>query len=253
MPDANLQSICYKKNHLKEVIARIDFVSPISTLSSELPKNVSQVALAHFPIQEPRKAVMQTIQLGQEKPSEREEFTQWGFFGVNREKSLTITRDAIFVSYSQYTNYEEFRKEFIEIVKVLFNTFDQSQPSRLGLRYINEIEIAEEKDCLNWKKYFSKDILGLFNYSIKEAKPTRIFHNFEVAYSDFNLRFQFGMHNPDFPAPIKRKIFILDYDASYMGLLDTSSIDTYLDKFHNSIQVVFEQNITDNFRKKMNG
>ena len=53
------------------------------------------------------------------------------------------------------------------------------------------------------------------------------------------------MHNPDFPAPIKKKIFILDYDAYCSGILTKDEIFKNLPIFHAEIQRLFESSITD--------
>jgi len=60
------------------------------------------------------------------------------------------------------------------------------------------------------------------------------------------------MPNPDFPAPIKQKIFTLDLDASYQSLQEQVEISTNLDKFHDKIQSLFEMSITANLREILN-
>jgi uncharacterized protein (TIGR04255 family) len=95
-------------------------------------------------------------------------------------------------------------------------------------------------------------LLCLFSYKIKNATPTRVFHNLEVSYDDYNLRFQFGIHNPDYPAPIKHRGFILDYDAYYKGLLEPTDIPNALDNYHKSIQELFEKCITEQTREYLN-
>ena len=66
-------------------------------------------------------------------------------------------------------------------------------------------------------------------------------------------KFQFGIHNPDYPAQIKRKAFILDYDAYHQGILNIQDLSTSVDEYHNVIQHVFEDNITENLRALLNG
>jgi uncharacterized protein (TIGR04255 family) len=124
----------------------------------------------------------------------------------------------------------------------------------LGLRYINQIDFDKEiRDQFRWEEYINQDLLGLLNYSIEDAKPSRIFHNLEFVINGlYNLRFNFGLNNPDYPSQIKKKIFTLDYDAYFNGLLDKDSIPDLLDKFHDSIQSLFEKNITDLMRDRLN-
>ena len=44
------EAACYEKTFLKEVIARIDFVAPISGLEQRLPPKLAKVLSKDFPI-----------------------------------------------------------------------------------------------------------------------------------------------------------------------------------------------------------
>ena len=59
------------------------------------------------------------------------------------------------------------------------------------------------------------------------------------------------MPNPDYPAPIKQKLFVLDYDAYCNLLLSYSDIEQYITQFHDKIKLSFEQVISDALRKRM--
>ena len=251
MPNSqDYSEICYKENFLKEVIARIDFVSPIELLDEELPKEISKVALKTFPIMEPIDAITQELLLKDAKLSTREHRTkEWVFFGRGRNKQLTITPTSIFIVYKQYKKYENFRENFLSVVNALFARFPDVQPRRLGIRYVNQIET--HGDALDWKGYISDDLLYPLNYEVMDAKLSRVFSNYVLAFDNFNLKFQFGMHNPDFPAPIRRKLFILDYDAYFEGLLEHQEIPSNMDLYHNKIQTIFENSIGDKLREEM--
>ena len=244
--------ICYRRNFLTEVIVRIDFVSPVKNIANDLPKNLSKSILKYFPIDEPKSAFMQEfIVAPTELHTRKQEFTEWNFFGRNREKRFVITQNFFFIGYQKYENYEGLRNEFLEIAGEFFKTFDQAQPSRLGLRYINEIKL-NKGDPIEWSEYISSELLGLFSYSVEGAESNRIFHNIEFIIDDFSLRFQFGIHNPDYPAPIRQKIFVLDYDAYFKGPIETPDIPRLLDKYHKGIQNIFESNITGKLKGLMN-
>ncbi len=250
--EPTLDSICYKRNFLSEVIARVDLVSPLPSLERELPKDISKAALESFPIDEPKPVFTQELLVTEkELATRKQEFTEWNFYGRNREKYLRILPQAFFVVYKDYEKFENLQNEFLTIVKNFFGFFEQAQPSRLGLRYINQLDLAGSTP-LDWRDHINGELLGLFSYAIEEAVPSRIFHNFETVFSDFNLRFQFGVHNPDYPAPIRRRAFVLDYDAYFQGLLEPKDIPECLDKYHIAIQKVFERSITGKLREVMN-
>jgi len=246
-----LDSICYTTNFLKEVIARIDLVSPVVSLGEQIPKSLSAVALRHFPIAEPHPVEVQKLRLTKTTATaEPESFTEWNFHGSNREKRLTIVKNALFIVYSQYHKYETLRVEIGEILQAFLAAFPEAQASRLGLRYINRIDV-NGAGPLEWSPYIAPELLGIFHFHIPDAQPVRMFHNLEFKFGDFNLRFQFGVHNPDYPAPIRRRDFILDYDAYAKGPLEQGEILGTLDGYHRSIQGLFERSITEDLRGRM--
>ncbi|MFC1548034.1 TIGR04255 family protein [Candidatus Neomarinimicrobiota bacterium] len=249
-----LDSIRYVKNCLSEVIVRIDLVSPIAELDDSLPKDVSREALRRFPINEPKPIFTQEVLVSEkELQTRKHEFMEWNFFGKSREKRLALTRDAFFISYKHYDKYENLRDDFINVATSFFKDCPQAQPSRLGLRYINEFMDLPGSDVFDWREYIDESLLGLLAYKVEGSEPSRIFHNYETVFPEgFNLRFRFGIHNPDYPAPIRRRVFILDYDAHHKGLLEQADVPIALDNYHREIQRLFEKSITDRTRKVLN-
>lgn len=249
-----MEKIFYKRNFLTEVIARIDFVSPIKSVGDELPKKISKIALKTFPILEPKKTDIEQFTISKKEIAREkvEQYTEWHFHGKNREKSLVISPGSIFVVSTSYAKFEAFRRDFMENVLAFCDYFKDAQGKRLGLRYINNIEL-DEANPLDWTNYLHPNMLSLFEFYPDDKKSlSRIFHNVEFNYEDYNLRYQFGMHNPDYPAKIKRKVFVLDFDAYSQGLLESKDLSDKLDVFHKQTQLLFELSIKDDLRNKMN-
>jgi len=246
--------ICYKKNYLSKVIARIDFLSPIKKIESELPASISKIVKSYYPIAEPKKVVIEEKKITKDgiESTRISESKEWHFHSKEREKTLVIIPTSIFVNFLAYTSYEKLKEEFLEVTNKFFELFKETQVSRLGLRYINEIAL-DEKNPLDWETYLNKDIICLINFVKEKEALSRVFSTIEMNYGDFNLRFQFGLFNFDFPAPIKKKSYILDFDAHYKGLQDYNEVIQSLDKYHDKIQDLFELSITDKLREKLNG
>lgn len=244
--------ICYKKSFLRSVIVRVDFPSNIPDLDKQLPA-VSKGIMKIFPIAESKKSIARELQISPEDLRQKKtEFTTWQFLGKDREKTLTIIPDAIFVEYTTYGSYQVMKDEFLGALKTFFDTYQITMCSRLGLRYINDISLESGDDPLAWSDYLHEKLLGILAFYPEQQYVARAFHNLEMNFGEFNLRYQFGMHNPDYPAPIKKKSFILDLDAYYQGPQDIAEIPDNLDKFHGRIQEIFEASITDQLREVMN-
>src|SRR5205823_1338147 len=119
------------------------------------------------------------------------------FYGRNREKRFAILPSAVFIQYYKYERYENLREDFIGLLSVYLNHFHDAQPSRLGLRYINHVQL-DEPNPLDWRQYFNPYLLSVFEFPHDKFAVSRAFNLLEFAFEDANLRYQFGMHNPDY-------------------------------------------------------
>jgi uncharacterized protein (TIGR04255 family) len=59
------------------------------------------------------------------------------------------------------------------------------------------------------------------------------------------------MFNADYPAAIRKKSFILDYDAYYQGPQNLEDVKHNIDIFHEAVQTLFEYSISDELRSLM--
>jgi len=242
----------YRRNFLKQVIARMDFAVPANLLASEPPKSVIAALKRQFPIPEPKKQVLQQVVVtGAEIHRGRQESVQWVYHSKRRDKLISMTPEFMYVEYKKYRKFELLQADFLGVANALFDVIDNLQVQRLGLRYIDNIERPREKSPTDWTKYLHRDLLASFNLADHQATVSRAFNVLEFNYGDMNMRFQYGMPNPDFPAAIKKKLFTLDYDAYCTQTLGRDDIPQYLARFHAKIKTSFEEVITDGLRDVM--
>jgi uncharacterized protein (TIGR04255 family) len=57
------------------------------------------------------------------------------------------------------------------------------------------------------------------------------------------------MHNPDYPAPLKQKTFVLDFDAYILNAQSQSDLMANLELMHERILAFFEKSITGKLRE----
>jgi uncharacterized protein (TIGR04255 family) len=246
-------SVVYRRNFLNEVIARVDFVSPLSKLAHELPQPISKLALREFPIFEPRELRADTVLLkGKDVSRKTDRFQEWRFHGKEREKTFVIGPEATFVTYKRYSTFEVLQREFLGLLAQVFEQVPDAQPSRLGLRYINAIELGGANP-LDWSGVIEEPLLGLFSFFPERKNAlSRVFHILDYAFDECHLQYQFGIHNPDHPARIRQKVFVLDFDAFQQGVIERESIPTMLNQFHAHIQETFEKSIGPRLREALN-
>ena len=96
-----------------------------------------------------------------------------------------------------------------------------------------------------------RKLLAIFSFPDDPKTISRAFHNLVLNYGDMSVRFQYGMHNPDFPVPIRKKVFILDYDAYYEGPQSFEDVKLNIDKFHERVESLFEASISNKLRDLM--
>ncbi len=241
----------YKKDFLKEVIVRIDFDTPLPIAIKGPAKNIYDTVKERFPITEEKKVMGKELLIGPDVTKERSiESKEWHYYGINREKHLTITPNMMVIEYNKYKYYEMLREDFLSVSDALFNAYPRLQVKRLGLRYIDNIDIPGGNPT-EWDKYLKPELNTIFTIAENKETISRAFHVLEFNYGEDFLRFQFGMFNPDYPAPIKKKIYTLDYDMYVTKLLDKTDIGETLDHFHEKVNRFFEEIITGNLRKIM--
>ena len=148
------------------------------------------------------------------------------------------------------TSDYKLKDEFILIVDKLSGKEDFSA-KRFGLRYINRI-VLNDNSFFNWDEYLNPELLSMFNVSENNNLLSRAFSNVVQQFnSGMLLNFQYGMHNPDFPSRIRQKLFILDYDAYFQGLISCDEVKDHIDLAHESIENLYEKSITQNLRELM--
>jgi uncharacterized protein (TIGR04255 family) len=247
----------YPHNFLTGVVVRIDFTVPQEDLRTSIPEDLNQEILKYFPILEPKEAIESEIEVDLTKDNEpvnklnKEKYQEWIYFGKNREKELHITVKFFSIVYHKYERFEELRKDFLSISKLLFSRSPLLGTKRLGLRYINKIFINENRPT-DWGKYLDKKLLCIFNVVEDKRLISRAFQTLVFNEDEIRVTFQFGMFNPDFPAVIHKKEFILDFDGAYNGVIqNVQELETQLEKCRKPIKRTFETHITDALRRKM--
>lgn len=242
----------YKRNFIKQIIVRIDLVSPLE-IEKGLSKKLNSLILKAFPIIEPQQITEGKLQMDVKeiKSAPTNKFTIWNYHGKDREKSLQFGKDYFYIEYHEYKKYDEVKSEFLGLLSRFVEEYPENQIRRFGLRFINKI-VLDELNPTDWTNYINSNLLSIFRIAHATEPVSRAFNLLTTNKDDVKFIFQYGIPNPDYPAPIKKKEFILDFDSYYEGELSKSDIEFKIDQFHDLIASYFEEAITDNLRTKMN-
>ncbi|HAU1838691.1 TPA: TIGR04255 family protein [Legionella pneumophila] len=241
----------YKKDYLDKVIIKIDFQTEKKLKSDILNKEIFSSLRTRFPITEEKKLIGREYRLGEDVSKTNESVDdEWHFFGKDREKRLVISQRYMFIEYNQYEYFEQLFDDFKAMYTIISQSHPDLQVYRLGLRYIDKIALNEDNP-LEWDEYFKPELNSIIKLSENQKNLARVFHVLDYNFNGEILKFQFGILNPDYPSPIRKKEYILDFDMYSNKLFEKDEIFEAMERFHQKNNELFESVITDKFREHM--
>lgn len=245
------KEIKYTTNFLTEVIVRIDFLSDFNSDPNSINPELSRAIIKHFPHAEPQTIVQPKISIEDNNLIPQTQLTTWKFWSKDQQHSFFVIHNAIFMTFNTYNTYEEFISPFLDIYNQFSGIYPDAQIKRLGMRYINNINVRG-KNPLLWTSYIdSKLLCGIKFIDDDKEYLSRYFNTIDFNYPNHFLRIKYGIHNPDYPSPIKKKIFVIDLDAYLVESKRPEEVPSTFDQFHSSIQESFESMILDKLREIM--
>jgi uncharacterized protein (TIGR04255 family) len=240
----------YKSSFLTNVVFRVDFPTILGLDNKNPPIQFQSEIKDRFPILEtkPGKSVEFKISKEPTTVSEIEVFL-WQFFNKERSKLVEITSDSIVLEYFIYNNFKEFFDDVEWAFRKFFNIYDVARISnRIGLRYINQIKI-ETGDPFDWNNLINPDlVLESKAFITNKQNIKKSMHLLEIKTKVCDLKFQFGMFNSEYPNPIARKEFVLDYDCFLKEESEISEIYGKIKTFNDVAASWFEKSIEDGLR-----
>lgn len=246
-----MSEICYKRNFLKKVIARVDFAQPLSDLSHESLIEVIKEIKKRFPIAEQATAYQQGIEItGQDIKQSKTEFPEWNFHGANREKTLKLNKLFLQIMLTKYASEADFKDDLINPISQILNSRTDVIIARTGVRFVNIFDF-EIDSFQRIKDYFSETVSASSAAITKLDECVRSFLINEYLIGETKVRVQSGFFNPDYPAVIKRRHFVLDIDAFIDFPHQIRDVASYFGEFHTKIQAMFEANITQKLRDEV--
>lgn len=246
----------YKRNFLDRVVIRFDF----DNIELGKLKKFSEKIQDKFPYQEQKDgrtgAMKIDLKKGQIVDNSVQPTIVWEFLSPTKQKKLTVTSSYIAVEYlnRSYSDKKELLKDSDEIVLPFLEQFGVLTINRLGLRYVNNFDLNSIKKDFDWKDYFKPELVSGIQFAHKrKVRMMRSLNQLELKYEREDLRFVFGVFNPDYPNENTRKEFIMDIDCySRFPLEPGNDIHTAIERYNEHVQDVFENSITDSLRDFLN-
>lgn len=240
--------ICYRRNHVSEVICRLDFASNLNVFKQSMPRDIYLAVKHYYPIAEPQDIIGAEFQISPGNTAINNIVSKkWVFFSRDRKSRCVIDTESVVFSSNSYNVFEELESAILDILKGVMKAFPDVQGKRLGLRYVNVMPLKDHECWIN-NKFFN----ALSEH--KDNNTTKLLTQFEYAImdKDLNVRLQYGYLNPDYPSILKKEDFTIDIDAYSTGIIYAEDIEKLIEDMHFEDQKCFETMITDDFRAAMN-
>lgn len=246
-----MSEICYKKNYLKQVIAKVDFAQPLADLTTESLIAAVEAIKKRFPIAEQATAFQQGIEItGEQVKSSKSEFPEWNFHGLDRDKSVKINQHFLQILLTKYKSEVDFKDDLIAPISQVIGSRPTALISRTGVRFINIFDFAIDS-FQKTREYFPESISGHISSLLNPEECIRSFLVNEFLIDNIKVRMQSGFFNPDYPAVIKRHHFVIDIDAYIDSPHQIKDVEGYFKEFHTKIQGLFELHITQKLRDEV--
>ncbi|MCE5248922.1 TIGR04255 family protein [bacterium] len=241
----------YAKNFLTNVIFRIDF-SPILKIDTELPIELQEKVRMEFPEYNNKiENLIQTTKL----PDGEIKLERPGIHNIHRiynpKKNKTILIQYNFVSLEnqKYINFHDFKNDVKNLYDVFSVIYRPLNIKRIGLRYINEI-IIRTGNPLEWNNYINTKLISPIDFFNDKDTLSRIMTTSTINKEDLSINYICGIYNPEYPAKISRKEFIIDIDC-YSHDYDENRVIEFLDKARKEAKLLFEKSIKKDLRSLM--
>lgn len=216
----------YKTNFIKEVILRIDYNTPISDLQSDALKRLRSMSI--FQGSEFNEEIIKGIEL---KFEQEEQSFRMSTIGMRGTYSLDdgihifrIDNQAFSLTASKYTGFDSLFSIFRSGFNAFQEVFAVEEYKRIGLRFINRIEIDQLAGITSWKKYINPYLIPNYKHiTLPENGFTlrRNINDIFLGNGEHFLRYRIGIWNKDFPSKIIDKEFIVDIDCYIDNLIMT--------------------------------
>ncbi len=241
--------IRYERNFLSKVIFRLDF-QPILKLRTDPPVAFQDRIRSRLPEYEEHQGFQYSSEIGpQGKKDETIPMTTWLFRDSAERFDLTLTFRFLAIEDRGYTSLDDLLKVVTPAVSGFMEAYSDIQFTRIGLRYINEVKLQTGSQ-FDWDGYIAPHLTCMLSGIGPQKQLSRAMSQTVINRDDHLVVFNHGLFNSEFPAPISRREFILDLDASRRDVEDTKIVDT-VRSFNADLLQLFEESIGDKLRSTM--
>ncbi len=231
-------------NPLRQVALEIRYPPDLTILSSILP--LFQKRIRHdYPLY----AMEQIVTLPAGTTS-----NEASFQSANRERQLKLSDHHLAIIVSRYTTFDDFSRQALGVIDVLNELAGLEVVQRVGLRYINNIELRQ--DDLNLGTLV-KPFVNL--KSLPSGVVQQFVSTVNLARERHNITMTTAQLPPASPSQLvasvawPRAIYVLDIDCYTEELKTVADLADLLPFFRYEVKRLFLDHVTDTYKQRMRG
>ncbi len=219
-PDA--KDLEFKSNLLDTVVCELRFPALLH-LETEKPTEFASKLRSKFPIYQPGQTATLTP-AGPTTPT-----ANYTFSKRHRESWVGLTATSLSYSTNAYKNFDIFLNEINEVLVAILPLLETNFFTRLGLRYVNRINIGNSHSDLNGR--VNDHLSGLIEARVLGPvmrHRTTVEGGLETAG---NYTFQYGLEPDHAKSGGSGTSILLDFDY-YVTDIDSNAVTDTLTRFH---------------------
>jgi uncharacterized protein (TIGR04255 family) len=245
----------YKKNFLTKTILRFDF-GAVPALKGAEKSEFSARIEDIYPLVTPKPTTTVSLNFGPKGSAIQHEVTAmlWEHRKVqDGTRVVFLSSDFLAIEFgpNDYDHFPPFRAEMEKVFGAFQAVYQPTHINRLGLRYINEITLPQGNP-LEWTGLVKAELITSVKACFTNgAKMVRSVHQLQMQREDLAMRFVYGISNPDHPAALARRHFMLDYDCYQQESIPSNEVMSTLDRLNGFCETMFEASIDGGLRQLM--
>jgi len=171
------------------------------------------------------------------------------FHNPNNYRTIRVSVVNFTLLVTDYLHFEDYKSSLVVALMPAIEIFQLHNVERIGLRYVNQIRIPNEKAEVSYKEYVRSPIdPAALSDHIPSYFLTEISTDLD---STKKLTIRSGLLPPQSDSPTRT--YLLDLDCYSIGniFLSADNVITLLDEYHGAIETEFMQAVTAKYWKYM--
>jgi uncharacterized protein (TIGR04255 family) len=169
------------------------------------------------------------------------------FANPEEGRSIKVSQENFVAVFNQYGSFEEFKEEALLRTETFTREFSIQTFQRVGLRYVNHIELAPGQGVRDLQRYVN---LPLDLDRFDPASIEQLLTEFRLAVEEHKITIRGALIRMPGKAG---GLFILDLDCYMLAPVYIHDLSPLMDVFHHRIQIQFLEHIREEYKQIMRG